>query len=149
MRSTSFLVVVVALGLVGCTSSVQERLKTEKKNACAPASVSKVLAARELSRAIIPGFTTQAQLNAKLKPTRTATLTREGQEPLQIAFYTYAVPGCPWLSENSPYLPVVSKGGRVLGYGTSTLLTLQRQGWHIAEATWPWQSYSYNYLPQR
>ncbi len=153
MHARLAMVGMLGLGLAGCASSAAERMKTQQTNTCNGRAVSQALATREMLQTIAPGLTARSQLGAYAKPVRVASLVRPNQSPLWVGFYALGVPGCPWMPQTgATYLPVVSQSEgaqTVLGYGVSTLQTLQRQGWEIAEATWPWQSYAYNYLPQR
>ena len=145
MRSV-FLAGVVAVALSGCGKKPDPQMVDA---ACPPRAVQMALANQQfINDHVVVGETPVKAMRKQKGLYRKATLEREG-ETLQVAFYVTGVSGCSWLAGWDALTPVVARDGVILGYGDGTLTALLNQGWQITEATWPWQSYHYGYLPRK
>ncbi len=146
MMTRSLVLAAMVVGLAGCGSKPDPALVDK---ACPPRPVQMALANQQfITDRIVVGETPEKALRQMKKPYRKATLERYG-ETMRVTFYMTGVGGCSWLAGWDPLTPVIVRDGVVVGYGDGTLTELLHQGWQITEATWPWQSYGYGYLPRK
>ncbi|MBI1309171.1 MAG: hypothetical protein GC129_04895 [Proteobacteria bacterium] len=138
----------LVLALAGCGSSEPKPVDTAKL--CPFDSVQQAMANQKALGQLQPGVTHISDIKDLRHPVRYATLAHPQAADLTVAFYITGLPPCPFMASQALFTPVVlGKDGVVLGYGTDTMDELHSQGWRESEATWPWGSYNYAYLPMK
>lgn len=163
IKGQSFLLLGL-VGLLAACSSTSSDLKNMHSSsaACETKSVRQAVNTRFMVERLQVGTPVGKQLKTLGKPVRSMALSHANEPMMEVKFYPMGGQNCPWMLSSDNFMPVITQGGKLMGYGTDTLHTLQNQGWQLltpksgwwgrksyTPTAWAWQSYDYSYLPRR
>lgn len=115
---------------------------------CPEATIRVLQANQKFFDTVEPGKTAASELSGLHGMVRKATLELPGSPSMGVLFYETNLPRCPWLVNYESLTPVVIRDGMIEAIGTNGVKRYTDKGWKLQEAAWPWQSYSFGYIPQ-